>query len=133
MIKKFTITLLATLAIAFTPSFIDAKGKGGKGGGDAKEEKDPGAIFDAIDSNKDGKVTPKELADSKKFKDADKKEVGKAFSEKDANRDGAITAQEFIRNFGPEAGQKHGKGKGKGKGKGRKGGKGGGKGKGGKS
>lgn len=122
--KQYLPTLLiCSLALTFSPIAVEGEEKGGKKGGD--KEKDLSAIFDKIDTNKDGKITPNELGASKNFKDASKKEVGKAFAEKDADDDGAITPREFIRSF--EDGQSSGKkkGKGKGKGKGGKGGKGG--------
>lgn len=110
------------LGAAFTLPLAHSKPGDGK---DGKGEKDASAVFDAIDANDDDKITAKELADSKKFKDAEPKEVRAAFSRKDLNEDGAITPREFEKTFGERTGRPRGKG-----GKGRKGGKGG---KGGKS
>ncbi len=94
------------------------RGKGRPGGDMALE------IFKRVDANGDGKVGPKELADSRMFEDADRKEVAEAFGRWDKDGDGSIGPREF--KEGMERRRDFMKGKGKGKG-----GKGGPKGKGG--
>jgi len=116
---------------------VTAVGLGISFGEEAKKERDEdrdgkghgraAAVFDAVDENDDEKITPKELADSKRFEDSDRKDVGEVFKKKDLNNDGAISKKEFIRTFGPRDGGKgtkkrvrkgNGKGDGKGGGKG---------------
>ena len=86
-------------------------GKGGKGGG----RRDPGAMFDRSDANKDGKLTGDEI---NRF-------LKPNLDKLDTNKDGAISKDEFIKNIRSVFGGRGGKGRG-GKGGGR-GGKGGGK------
>ena len=122
--NMYTTILLAITSVSLiglTASSLEAKpGRGGS-------EKDSAAIFEAIDANGNGKITPNELAESKRFKDASPKEVGAAFAEKDLDGDGAIGPKEFAKSSGD--GKRGGKGGKSGKGgsgsKGGKGGKGG--------
>lgn len=116
MNKIQLLTMTSVSLLVLSASFAEAKpGKGDTG-------KDKAAIFAAIDSNGDGKVTAKEFAESKRFQDATPKEVGRAFAEKDLDGDGAITAEEFASSS--EKRTRSGKGKkGGSSGKGGKGGK----------
>ncbi len=103
--------------------------KGPKGGGEHGHP-DAEEVFKRIDSDGNGSISIKELADSKRFEDADRKELGAAFLEKDLNNDGSIGLHEFQKTFGshhdgprgPKGRHGEGDGKGpKGDGKGPKG------------
>ena len=87
--------------------------------GERRGKKGPGAVFQAIDANGDGGISPDELAASKRFKDADQADVDAAFAKRDGDGDGVISKKEFAENFARHKGKGKGKGK-RGKGAGKK-------------
>jgi len=109
---KVTWIAIITTALAGSFSGISAEEKA-VGQDQAQPATKAASVFSAIDADADGKITPKELADSRRFQDAGKGEVSAAFKEKDLNGDGGISAHEFTKTFrtGDEAhGHHHGKG-----------------------
>ena len=90
MKKILTLFLAAGLAAAFTCDLATAQRKGKKGHRGAK-------IFAKFDTNKDGKLTEKEVP----------AKLWARISKADANKDGAVTKEELKAAHKGRKGRKH--------------------------
>ena len=86
--------LLFTLVLA-VPAIVFAQDTNAPAGGEKpkKPKKDPAAIFQSLDKNKDGKVSKEEFMANKTGDWAAQGE--KAFAGKDKDGDGSLTLEEF--------------------------------------